>query len=96
VLSSETDVVFREEAVEALHGVDEPEVVAALTKALDDAEPLVRYAAARELLTLYGWPAKLPDPQDMTIRLMSEDAVERESGKSDIRAAIGGRAMVRQ
>ena len=87
-LSSARHWVFRQEAVEALYGINEPAAVQALTNALDDEEPLVRHAAAR------GLPVQPTDPQDMTIRVMSGDAARRESGKRDILAAIVGRSVV--
>jgi hypothetical protein len=91
VLSSARDWVFRQEAVEALYGVNEPSAVQALTDALDDAEPLVRHAAARGVLALYGLPSQSYDPQHMMIRVMSDDSARRDSGKRDILAAIAGR-----
>jgi hypothetical protein len=65
-----------------------------LTGALDDAEPLVRCAATRGLLTLYGLQVPLADPQAMTIRVMSKDAARHERAKRDILAAIAGRTAV--
>jgi hypothetical protein len=94
VLSSAPGWVFRQEAVEALDGVNEPAAVQALTAALDDAEPLVRYAAARGLLTLHGLPADPVHPQDMMVRVMSKDAARHASGKQEILAAIAGRTAV--
>ena len=96
VLSSAREEVFRQEAVEALYGIDDPSAIQALTGALDDAVPLVRYAAARGLLTLYGLPGDPADPKDMVIKdmaiaVMSGDAARRESGKQKILAAIAGR-----
>lgn len=90
-LASARDWVFRQEAIHALDGVHEPAAVKALTGALDDSDPLVRHAAARGLLTLYGLPTPLTDPQAMTIRVMSEDATRRAGAKRDILAAIAAR-----
>jgi hypothetical protein len=92
--SSARDWVFRHEAILALDGVNEPVAGQALLSALDDAEPLVRYAAARGLLMLHGLPPQPTDPQAMTIRVMSKDAARREGGKRDILDAIAGRAIV--
>jgi HEAT repeat protein len=91
VLSSAPYWVFRQEAVEALAGVNEPSAVQAFVHALDDAEPLVRHAAARGLLALYGLPTDPTDLQSMAIRVMSDDAARREGGKQEILAAIAGR-----
>jgi hypothetical protein len=96
VLASARDWVFRQEAAQALYGVDMPEAAGALIGALDDADSLVRHAAARGLLTLHGLPVPLGDPQHMTIRVMSDDAARREAGKRDILAAIAGRPMTKQ
>ena len=95
-LTSARDWVFRQEAVQALFGVDESEAVAALTQALDDDEPVVRYAAARGLLLLHGLPALSFDLQNMMVRVTSEEAARHDSGKHEILAAIAGRAMVGQ
>ncbi|HET7886059.1 MAG TPA: HEAT repeat domain-containing protein [Bradyrhizobium sp.] len=94
VLSSAPHWVFRQEAVHALEGVSEPAAVMALTHALDDADPLVRHAAARGLLTLYGLPADPADPQSMAIRVMSADAARRDIARQEILTAIAGRAAV--
>ena len=93
-LSSARDWVFRQEAIEALAGVNTPAASAALTGALDDAEPLVRHAAARRLLVLHGLPVQAADPQHMTIRIMAKDDTRRAQAKRDILAAIAGRTMV--
>jgi hypothetical protein len=96
VLSSAPGWVFRQEAIEALDGVNEPAAVRALTGALDDAEPLVRYAAARSLLKLHGLPAEPTNPQDMVVRVMSKDAARHASGKQEILAAIAGRTATEE
>jgi HEAT repeat protein len=94
VLSSARDWVFRQEAIEALYGINEPTAVQALAAALDDATPLVRYAAARGLLLLHGLPAQAANPQNMMIRLMSKDAARHASGKRDLLSAIAGRTII--
>jgi len=94
VLSSASHWVFRQEAVQALQDVNEPAAVQALIHALDDAEPLVRHAAARGLLTLYALPVNAADPQAMAIRVMSTDAARRDSARQEILAAIAGRTAV--
>jgi hypothetical protein len=94
VLSPASDWVFRQSAVEALYGVNEPLAVQALTLELDDTEPLVRYAAARGLLALYGLPSQSFDPQHMMVRVMSNEAARHDSGKHDILNAIAGRTAV--
>jgi hypothetical protein len=96
VLSSAPHWVFRQEAIQALDGVDEPIAAQALTNALDDADALVRHAAARGLLTLYGLPVDPADPQHMAIRVMSADAARRDKAKQDILAAIAGRTALRK
>ncbi|WP_213741064.1 HEAT repeat domain-containing protein [Bradyrhizobium sp. dw_411] len=83
----------RQAAVEALCDVSDPVAVKALRKALDDAEPLVRYHAARGLLLIHGLPADFRDPAHMMYRAMSKDAARREGGKRDILAAIDGRSI---
>jgi hypothetical protein len=94
VLASAPHWVFRQEAVHALDGVDAPAAVQALIDALDDAEPLVRHAAARGLLTLYDLPADPADPHSLAIRVMSTDAARRDTAKREILAAIAGRTAV--
>jgi HEAT repeat protein len=94
VLSSAQDWMFRQEAVQALDGVNEPIAVQTLTSALDDAEPLVRHAAARTLLRLHRLPEEALDPQAVTIRVMAKDAARRENAKREILAAIAGRTLV--
>ena len=94
VLSSAPHWVFRQEAVQALQDVSEPAAVQALIHALDDTEPLVRHAAARGLLTLYGLPADPADPQAMAIRVMSSDAARHDHARQEILAAIAGRTAV--
>jgi HEAT repeat protein len=96
VLSSARDWVFRHEAVQALDGIGEPAAVKALTDALDDAEPLVRHAAARALLKLHRLPEEALDPQAMTIRVMSRDAARREEARREILAVIAGRTVPEQ
>jgi HEAT repeat protein len=84
VLSQAPHWVFRQEAVQALAEANEPAAVQALIKALDDAEPLVRHAAARGLLTLYGLPVDPADPQTMAIRVMSSDAARHDHARQEI------------
>jgi hypothetical protein len=67
--------------------------VQALSKALDDTEPLVRYHAARGLLLIHGLPVDTRDPAHMMYRVMSKDAARRNGGKQDILAAIDGRPI---
>ena len=83
----------RQTAVEALCDVCDPVAVAALVTALDDAEPLVRYHAARGLLLIHGLPVDTGDPAHMMYRVMSRDAARRDGGKRDILAAIDGRPI---
>jgi hypothetical protein len=83
----------RQTAVEALCDVCDPVAVQALLKALGDAEPLVRYHAARGLLLIHGLSADSRDPAHMMYRVMSKDTARREGGKRDILAAIDLRPM---
>jgi HEAT repeats len=83
----------RQTAVEALCDVCDPVNVQALTRALDDAEPLVRYHAARGLLIIHGLPADSRDPAHMMYRVMSKDPARRAGGKRDIVAAVNGRLI---
>jgi hypothetical protein len=83
----------RQTAVEALCDVCDPVAVQALTRALDDAEPLVRYHAARGLLIIHGLPADSRDPAHMMYRVMSKDPARRADGRRDILAAIDGRPI---
>jgi HEAT repeat protein len=83
----------RQTAVEALCDVSDPVAVQALIKALDDAEPLVRYHAARGLLLIHGLSADSRDPAHMMYGVMSKDAARREGGKRDVLAAIDGRSI---
>jgi HEAT repeat protein len=93
VLGSAHDWVHRQEAAEALGVMHTPEVVAALTKALDDEDAPVRFSAARGLLAIYGLSDDPVDIQSMVYRVMADDAGRRASGKRDVLAAIAGRAM---
>jgi HEAT repeat protein len=81
----------RQMAVQELRGIRDPAVVPALTGALDDAQPLVRYHAARRLLEMHGLPTETWDPTHMMFLIMSDDTARREGGKQDILAAIDGR-----
>jgi len=93
VLASAGEWVHRQEAAEALCVMRTPEAVAALTKALDDADGLVRFSAARGLLALHGLSYDMADTQSMVYRVMADDAARRAGGKRDVLAAIAGRAM---
>lgn len=93
VLASSGYWTARQEAADALSGVRDPASVDALIKALDDGEPLVRFSAARALLTTYGMPAELMDPHAVTYRVMSKDAALRAGAEHDILAAIAGRRL---
>jgi len=93
VLGVARDWVHRQEAAEALGVMQTPEAAAALTKALDDRDALVRFSAARGLLAIYGLSYDFKDTQSAVYRVMAEDAARRESGKRDVLAAIAGRAM---
>jgi HEAT repeat protein len=93
VLASADEWTERQEAAEALYGVSDPAAVQALIKALDDSEPLVRYAAARGLLAIHGLAAQSKDPQNVMYRVMADDDARREGGKRDILAAIAGRPI---
>ena len=93
VLASAPEWVHRQEAAEALSVMRTPESVAALTKALDDADSLVRFSAARGLLALYGLSYDVADIQSMVYRVMAADAERRTGGKRDVFAAIAGRTM---
>jgi hypothetical protein len=83
----------RQPAVQALCDVCDPVAAQALSKALDDTEPLVRYHAARGLLLIHGLPVDTRDPAHMMYRVMSKDAARRNGGKQDILAAIDGRPI---
>jgi hypothetical protein len=88
------EAIERQDAAMALGIVHERTAARALTKALDDTEPLVRHHAAKSLLAIYGLPAPdLADTQNMVYRVMSEDAERRAGGKQDILAAIAGRKI---
>jgi hypothetical protein len=93
VLASAPEWVHRQEAAEALSVMRTPEAVAALTKALDDADSLVRFSATRGLLSLYGLSYDIADIQSMVYRVMADDAARRDGGKRDVLAAIAGRTM---
>jgi HEAT repeat protein len=93
VLASAPEWVHRQEAADALGVMRTPEAVAALTKALDDAEGLVRFSGARGLLALYGLSYDVVDMQSMVYRAMAADAARRAGGKRDVLAAIAGRTM---
>ncbi len=83
----------RMEAAMALYDVRDPVVVPPLIGALDDADALVRYHAARGLLAVHGLPVDTKDLDHMVYRVMSDAAARRESGKEDILAAIAGRPI---
>ena len=95
VLASADEPMRRLTAAEALYDFRDPAAVAALVKALDDPEGLVRYHAARGLLALHGLPDDSKDPQHMMYRVMS-DAERHDGGKRDILAAIAGRPISAQ
>ena len=84
---------WRMSAALALVDVCDPVVAAALVKALDDDDSLVRYHAARGLLTIHGLPSESKNSEHMTFRLMSKDSARREGGKRDILIAITGRPI---
>src|SRR6266545_1203005 len=88
VLASADEPMRRLTAAEALYDFRDPAAVAALVKALDDPEGLVRYHAARGLLALHGLPDDSKDPQHMMYQVMSDDAERHDGGKRDILAAI--------
>jgi len=92
-LTSAPEWVHRQEAAEALSVMRTPEAVAALTKALDDGDGLVRFSAARGLLALYGLSYDVADIQSMVYRVMADDAARRAGGKRDVLAAVAGRTM---
>jgi hypothetical protein len=96
VLASADEPMRRLTAAEALYHIRDPVSVAALVKALDDSEGLVRHHAARGLLALHGLPDHSNDPQHMMYRVMSDDAERHEGGKRDILAAIAGRPISAQ
>jgi hypothetical protein len=83
----------RQMAAEELRGVGDPVIVPALTGALDDTQPLVRYHAACRLLEMHGLPTESREPAHMIYRIMSGDTARREGGKQDILAAIDGRPI---
>jgi len=93
VLASGYYWMHRQEAAQALGVMHTPEAAAALTKALDDEEPLVRFSAARSLLALYGVSYDPNDVKSMVYRVMADDAARRDGGKRDVLAAIAGMAM---
>jgi HEAT repeat protein len=95
VLASAPEWVHRQEAADALSVMRTPEAVAALTKALDDADSLVRFSAARALLALYSLSYDIADIQSMVYRVMANDAARRDGGKRDVLAAIAGRTLAR-
>ncbi len=93
VLASARDWVHRQEAAEALGVMRTPEAVAALTRALDDADSLVRFSAARGLLAIHGLGYDVGDIQSMVYRVMADDAARRDGGKHDVLAAIAERTL---
>jgi HEAT repeat protein len=84
---------IRLSAAEALYDVRDPSAAIGLTTALGDPEPLVRYHAARGLLSIYGITDAPTDPNHMIYRIMSKDTVRREQGKEEILSAIAGRPI---
>jgi hypothetical protein len=94
VLTTSHDCIERQTAAEALYDVRDPSAATGLTTALDDPEPLVRYHAARGLLSIYGIPAAPTDSNHMIYRIMSKDPARRERGKEEIHSAIAGRSQV--
>jgi HEAT repeat protein len=78
----------RQMAVEELRDVRDPVAEAALIKALDDTEPLVRHHAARGLLEAHGLSTETHDPAHMMYLIMSKDPARREGGRQDILGAI--------
>jgi hypothetical protein len=93
VLASAHHWMQRQEAADALGVMHTPQVVAALTNALDDPESSVRFSAARSLLAIHGLKYELTDIQSVVYRVMSDDAARRDAAKRDVLAAIAGRTM---
>jgi HEAT repeat protein len=93
VLASSGLWTQRMDAAVDLNDVREPAAVAALIKALDDPEALVRYHSARGLLAIHGLPADANDREHMMYRVMSDDSARHDSGKRDILAAIAARPL---
>lgn len=77
VLVSAGDWTQRMTAAVTLCDVCDPAAVQALIEALDDADSLVRYHAARGLQAIHGLPAESSDPEHMMYRLMSQDTARR-------------------
>lgn len=94
-LATAQDEFLRLHAAEALRHFRDAGSVAALTRALDDAEPLVRHHASLGLLVLHGLPPPGTDAGDQCYRIMSADADKRAVAKRDILDAIAGRPLVK-
>lgn len=96
MLASADEHMRRLAAVMALHEFRDSAAVGALVKSLDDPEGLVRYHAARGLLSLHGLPDCSQDLQHIPYRVMSNDVEQHEGGKRDILAAIAGQPISAQ
>jgi hypothetical protein len=69
-----------------LREVKTPRVVAALWRALDDPEGLVRHHAAVSLLVMYGLQAEDEwDDQQLTIDIMSDEKEKQEEAVAALR-----------
>jgi HEAT repeat protein len=93
VLGSAEFHIQRMHAAIALRDVHDPVVVPPVIAALDDPESLVRYHAAYTLLALHGLLVDALNPPEMVYRAMADDPARRAGGKSDVLAAIAGRAI---
>jgi HEAT repeat protein len=102
--SSLPTFVQRRHAAESLAVFRDPAAVVALVKALDDPAALVRYHAARGLLTIHGLTEEADvmsaatrstcgDTEHMMYRVMADDLARREGGKRDILAAMAVRPI---
>jgi hypothetical protein len=94
--SAELDLQRMDAAI-ALAVFRDPAAVRALVAALDDHAKLVRYHAARSLLTIHGLQDEAGimkgGAEHMMVRVMAEDAARRAGAKRDILAAIMGRPI---
>src|SRR5687767_3970850 len=88
VLRRDHDWGNRLDAARALREVRTPESEAALWKALDDREMLVRYHSAASLLEMHGIPAGIEKSHPLTIKVMTEEKKERAGAIKELRALL--------
>ncbi len=88
ILKQAPDWTTRMEAVQALGKFPNPAARQALKDALSDENGLVRYHAARSLLTLAGKLTNELDMPPLAIKVMSNNPAERQQATAELEALV--------